>query len=92
MRSSAVRIGERQRGLAHMGQPPLSLSKNLWLLARGLSVFLKTYVVWDLPAFGRGSSRGQPPASSGIECPVSLAGQGLRPAQRGLLCRRAAQK
>ena len=30
MRSSAVRIGERQRGLAHMGQPPLSLSKNLW--------------------------------------------------------------
>ena len=37
-------------------------------------------------------TRGQPPASRGIECPGSLAVQGFRGAERGLLRRCAARK
>ena len=29
MKSGAVRIGERQRGLAHMGQPPLRIADKI---------------------------------------------------------------
>ena len=39
---------------------------------------LKTPVEPNPPQFGRGSSRGQPPASNGIKCPGRLAAQGFR--------------
>ena len=60
--------------------------------ADGLSDCQKTSVEMNLIKLGRGSSRGQPPASNGIKCPGSLAVQGFRQAKRGLLRRSAAQK
>ena len=60
--------------------------------ADGLSDYQKTSVEMNLIKLGRGSSRGQPPASNEIKCPGSLAVQGFRQAKRGLLRRSAAQK
>ena len=72
------RSGEIKRPAVHSAQP--------------VSAYQKLDSEQHLFEYGRGSSRGQPPASNEIECPGSLAVQDFRHAERELLRRRAVQK
>ena len=90
---TGLEIARGRRHLPPGGQGIIRITWNPWRRRKAPPpVCHKTRAESNTPETGRGSSRGQRPASSGIECPECLAWQGVQRAQRGLFRRAAVEK